>query len=205
MSISSFSPKLDRRVRRSQDRLFGALLKLIHEKRYEDITVSEIAERADVARGTFYLHYSDKDALLLSSLDRLVEDISEQVKQFSQRDLIDGTMHPALVIFQYVGNDPVLFRTVLGGQGGSLLLERLRHYAAHNAYQALESMGRQTSFPLDVLADFLAGAMLSVLSGWLDEERRRTPEEMAQLFYSLVRPSVMSALAFDPHTFADSS
>lgn len=39
---------------------------LIGEKDYPQITVTEIAERADVARATFYLHYDDKDALLLS-------------------------------------------------------------------------------------------------------------------------------------------
>lgn len=117
---------------------------------------------------------------------------------------MSGAAHPALAVFQYVGRDPVLFRVILNGQGGSLLLEKLRHYAAQTAYQALESMGRQTSFPLDVLADFLAGAMLSVLAGWLDKEQRQPPEEMARLFYSLVRPSVMSALAFSPRTLSSS-
>lgn len=198
MSNSPTSPKPDRRVRRSQKRLFDALLELILEKDYESITVSEIAERADLARATFYLHFDDKDALLLSSLDSLAENITEQVKQFSQRDLASGAAHPALVIFQYIGRDPALFRVILSGQGGSLMLGRLRHYVTQAAHQALESMGQQTAFPLDVLADFMAGAMLSVISGWLEKGMRQPPEEMARLFYSLVRPSVMSVLGVGP-------
>ena len=189
--------KLDRRVRRSQKRLFEALMALILEKDYESITVSEIAERADVARATFYLHFDDKDALLLSSLDALVEEIIERVKQFSKRDLVTGVPHPALVIFEYVQQDPELFRVILNGQGGSLMLQRLRHYAAQTAHQAVDAIGIVPKIPVSVIADFIAGAMLSVMTGWLENDMETPPEEMAQMFYALVRPCLLGALSLD--------
>ena len=172
-------------------------MKLIVEKPYENITVSEISERADVARATFYLHYDDKDALLLSSLDTLVEDIVEAVKHFSKQDLLSGVPHPALVVFEYVQRDPELFRVILSGQGGGLMLQRLRHYAARTAHQALATLGVVPKVPTAVIADFAAGAMLSVMTGWLEDDMRTPPAEMAALFYSLVRPGIVSALAFE--------
>ncbi len=187
--------KVDRRTRRSQKRLFEALMALILEKPYENITVSEIAEKADVARATFYLHFDDKDALLLSSLDALFETIVEEVRGFSQRDLVGGAAHPALVVFDVVQRDPALFRVILKGQGSSLMLERLRYYASQVAHQAVANMGVTPSVPPRIIADFMAGAMLSVISGWLEDDMKTPPGEMAQMFYSLVRPGIMGALS----------
>lgn len=189
--------KGDRRTRRSQKLLFDALMALILEKPYESITVAEISERADVARATFYLHFGDKDALLLSSLDALVETIVERVGEFSKRDLLSGTPHPALVVFEYVGQHPKLFRVILRGQGGSLMLQRLRYYAAQTAHQALETLGVTSKVPPTIIADFMVGAMFSVMAGWLEDDMKTPPGEMAGLFYSLVRPSILGALSLD--------
>ena len=197
VNMSTTEKKGDRRTRRSQKLLFDALMALILEKPYESITVAEISERADVARATFYLHFDDKDALLLSSLDALVETIVDKVGQFSKQDLLSGAPHPALVVFEYVGQNPKLFRVILNGQGGSLMLQRLRHYAAQTAHQALETLGVTPKVPPRVIADFMAGAMLSVMTGWLEDDMKTPPGEMAGMFYSLVRPSILGALSLE--------
>jgi transposase-like protein len=60
--------KSDRRVQRSKRALREALVQLMIEKGYEETTVADIAERADVGRSTFYTHYADKEDLLQGSL-----------------------------------------------------------------------------------------------------------------------------------------
>ena len=49
----------DRRVRRTKQLIKQSLIELMHEKPFKDITVKDITERADLNRGTFYLHYVD--------------------------------------------------------------------------------------------------------------------------------------------------
>jgi AcrR family transcriptional regulator len=56
--------KLDPRVRRTRQLLQAAFMALLGEKRFEAITVQDIAERATVNRATFYAHFVDKYALL---------------------------------------------------------------------------------------------------------------------------------------------
>ena len=58
------NPKEDRRVRRTQKLLKESLVQLMSEKAFKDITIKDITERADLNRGTFYLHYSDTYDLL---------------------------------------------------------------------------------------------------------------------------------------------
>ena len=49
----------DRRVMRTRRALQQALIALLQERELKDISVSELTARADVSRGTFYLHYPD--------------------------------------------------------------------------------------------------------------------------------------------------
>lgn len=57
------------RVRKTRNRLYDALVSLIHEKSYPSIIVGEILERADVGRSAFYAHFRSKDALRTSGID----------------------------------------------------------------------------------------------------------------------------------------
>ena len=59
-------PKEDRRVQRTRQLLSSALLKLIEERGYDSLTVNDITEQANVGRATFYLHYQDKEQLLVA-------------------------------------------------------------------------------------------------------------------------------------------
>jgi AcrR family transcriptional regulator len=197
---SEKSETLDRRARRSKQLLFAALMELIVDKDYDSISVTDITERADVARGTFYLHYKDKDELLLSSFDKFAEDILEKVKRYSKQDLLSGVPQPTLVIFEYIHRDPTLFRVILNGQGGTLMLQRFRAYAAETAHQVLQNMNIVPAVPPKILADFLAGALLSVLGGWLEDEMKTPPKEMAAIFYKLVRPVMFGVMSLEQHS-----
>lgn len=71
MTTLSASMKSDRRVRRTRQLLANALFTLMKEKSYNDITVKELCEAADINRGTFYLHYKD--------IDDMVEQIEQEI------------------------------------------------------------------------------------------------------------------------------
>src|SRR5262249_46814032 len=59
----------DPRAVRTRNRLGGALIALIQEKPFDDVTVQEVLERAGVSRSTFYEHFRDKDDLFLSDAE----------------------------------------------------------------------------------------------------------------------------------------
>ncbi len=67
--------ELDPRVRRTRQLLQTALAELLQEKRFDELSITDISKRADLARVTFYQHYASKEALLLT----LVSDFFEQM------------------------------------------------------------------------------------------------------------------------------
>ena len=51
---------MDRRQRKTREAIFSAFIALLSKRGFEQITVGEIIERADVGRATFYAHFESK-------------------------------------------------------------------------------------------------------------------------------------------------
>ena len=69
--------KVDRRVRKTRQAFRKALLELLEEKPFEKISVTDLTNRADIARITFYKHYKSKEGLLLSIIKGFFENFFE--------------------------------------------------------------------------------------------------------------------------------
>lgn len=73
--------KQDMRYQRTQRFLKAALIELLQEKRIDKISVRELAERAEINRATFYLHYDSPYALLMALENQLFNTIMESYKE----------------------------------------------------------------------------------------------------------------------------
>ncbi len=68
--------KKDRRILKTQTTIQQAFIDLFEEKNYSDITVKDLAEKADISRKTFYLHYTSLDDLLTEYIRRRFTELS---------------------------------------------------------------------------------------------------------------------------------
>src|SRR5690349_13693927 len=64
-------PGIDRRTLRTRQALHQALIRLVMERGYDQVSVADIADAANVGRSTFYAHFTDKDDLLRSGIGYL--------------------------------------------------------------------------------------------------------------------------------------
>src|ERR1700690_1957737 len=78
---SKSARKPDRRVLRTRDALGDALVKLMHEKPFEEITVQHILDGAGVSRSTFYTHFSDKNDLFLDAGEEFSEMMASALQE----------------------------------------------------------------------------------------------------------------------------
>ncbi len=67
--------KQDRRIKKTENAIHEAFQSLLAEKKYSEITVKELTERADITRKTFYLHYGTLDDVLYEFLSDRIENI----------------------------------------------------------------------------------------------------------------------------------
>lgn len=204
--------KIDRRTARTQAALRKALLELIAEKDYDAITVEEITARADLGRATFYLHFRDKDELLL---DYFTEFTADRVTQFAQiplsilgrkpdPDTIPIAEHapirPILHVFQHAADNAELYRIVMRKQGSGRIADRIQRIVTQSIDDLIRSKVRQEWLELQVQVDIdllvhnFVGAFLASLTWWLENDMPHSPEEMARQFRILIFPGMRAAL-----------
>jgi len=192
--------KMDRRVQRTRQSLRTALLELIREKNYDDISIEEITERANVGRATFYLHYKDKEDLLLEEFSEIVHERAQALTkipfsawlQTTEQSLEDGRpLRPLLLVFQHVQDNSELYYLLLKNANSSKIVERIRKISTEGIVKFVETKMETDPIPLlfevpiEFFAAFFSGALISIVSWWIKEDMVHTPEEVTNMFRSL--------------------
>jgi AcrR family transcriptional regulator len=176
-------PKIDRRILRTRDTLGDALIALMHEKPFDEITVQHVLDRAGVGRSTFYVHYRDKDDLFLSDVEDFLESVSTVLKRHcaSPKRLL-----PLQEFFTHV-RDVREFYSALVRSGKVHDVQALaRGFFARSIEERLQS-ARVKIEPLrrSAQAYALAGTFFSLLDWWIDKGTKPDPKEMDDLFHRM--------------------
>ena len=178
----------DRRVKRTQHLLARALIALTLEKGYEDVTIRDITERADVGYATFFRHYHDKDELLKDVLDVVLTEIIDLLG--STQPAADPTTIGVL-LFRYVQQQSEVVRVLLMSHA---LLQRSIEIATQNVVSE-HTFLPDSVVPLEIAAHHIVASSISLIQWWLDHQMPYPPERMGVIYHELIiRPT--SELAF---------
>lgn len=183
--------KPDVRVRRTCERLGRALIELIVEKPINDVTVQDVLDRAKVGRSTFYLHYRDKDDLLLSQLEMFLEMMSTSLRKRNEKS---NRVVPVEEMFEHIGNQNKLYRVLTDSGHLKEFFDLAEGYFARGIEQRLIESGRLAHFPqreLAARASALSGSLLSLLRWWLDRGEKESPRAMDEIFHRMVWKGVL--------------
>jgi AcrR family transcriptional regulator len=198
-------------VNRTRRQLQEALFSLILEKGYEAVTVEEITTRADLGRTTFYLHYRDKEDLLMASIGELVEDLIEQMSSLPlgewSVESVGNTSSPAPALalpFQHVAQNARLYKIILRGEGTFSVNQRLREIIIQASSQIInhlaekEKLTLHPAIPMDVFMNYLAGSWMGLISWWLERDMPYTADEIASMFQRLFMRGAREMLGITP-------
>ena len=178
--------KTDARVRRTRNALGDALIALMQEKPFDTITVQDVLDRAHVSRSTFYTHYSDKDDLLMSDAEEFFEALSMALS--SQGDKSDRVF-PVQEFFAHLADVQPFFKALVKSGKYQENMDLARGHFARGIERRLAELPRGKSIPPNdrpAIAFAHAGALLSLLTWWLDRGMRESPSEMDELFHRMV-------------------
>jgi AcrR family transcriptional regulator len=178
--------KGDRRVIRTRNLLGNALVRLMQEKPWQEITVQQVLDRAQVSRSTFYTHYSDKNDLFMSD----VEDFFEMMSHSSMKG--EGTSRRILPVREFCAHlvQVEAFVRALHDAGKMQDVWELgRGHFARAVGKRLSALGVADAAherQAESRAYMLAGALISLLVWWMDRGMTDTPEEIDRIFHDMM-------------------
>jgi AcrR family transcriptional regulator len=178
--------KPDARVRRTRERLGMAMLELLQDKPFDDVTVQEVLDRASVGRSTFYLHFRDKNDLLLAQLEIFLEIMSTRLsleKEASSR------VAPVTEMFAHLGEQTRLYRALAASGRLNEFFGLAQDYFIRGIKRRLNESKRVTKIPqreLHARAVAIAGSLLSLMRWYMDRGAKEDPREMDTMFHSMV-------------------
>lgn len=177
-------------------RIRDALITLLSQKPFADIQVKDIVTQADIARATFYLHYSSKEEVLLDYIDTMFSAFFERIElALEHADALDESV--ALKMFQTFAEEPEFCRVLLQDSLQPLLLKRFRGYLSRIVGH-VSLNNQQFAVPnrqLSYLVDYWAGGSLLLISRWVSEDFQPPAEDMANLYAKLTLSGMKALLA----------
>ena len=191
------TPVIDRRRVRTRRSLEDALMSLVLQKNYEKISVQDIAGQANVGRATFYLHYRDKDDLLLKSLKTMFDDLVEHIGPVPKRATPDDAA-PVKLLIEHVAQNRDRYRFLVTSAGNANMMRRVRNYVAAHFERRLKLIApKPVQLPLNIASAYLAGALISLLVWWIEQEKPHTPAEIEGIFRRMALVGAIDALGLD--------
>lgn len=173
--------KQDLRTIRTQKHMREALLELMSEKPVSEITVKELAERAEISRGTFYLYFDSIENMLATYEEEIFQEYEDEVHRIIVESRTFEEAIRRLIAYPFPQGEKLrlLIRLMFGKNGsletllrGSAILEReiLRYFQSD-----------LSEWEFRFLITFVCNGMIAAFRLWFQEENNYTVEELTDL------------------------
>ena len=176
-------PKVDRRVLRTGDALGDALVDLMHEKSFDDITVQQVLDRAGVGRSTFYVHYRDKHDLFVSDVEEFFEMFSTVLRRNGESA---KRLAPVEELFAHVREAREFYAALVAAGKVNDVRALGQGLFARSIEERLKMAGVETDATRRAAhAHALAGSLFALLDWWIDKGMKADPGEMDEVFHRM--------------------
>lgn len=177
----------DPRTARTQAALRAAMLSLLEEKSFDQLTVRDITARASVGYATFFRRYPDKEALLN---DVAAREIGQLMAMTLPILFTVDSRASTQALCAYLWEHRKLWSALLTGGASATLKQEFVRQAQD---MAAKHASRDTWLPGDLRVVFSVSATVEILSWWLSQADPPSVQEMAEILDSLVVTPSLSA------------
>ena len=163
-----------------RESIFFALMQLMEKKKFDDITITEITNRAGVSRMSYYRNYVEKKEIILSYMDELFETYWENIHSKPQDDF-----QSACLYFNYFRENKKLLFHILESGLTQFILEKHNLYL-QTIFKDLYNQVTLESTKEKYVIDFLSGGLFKTLISWAEGGMQESNEYMARIVCELM-------------------
>ncbi|MEB6197409.1 TetR/AcrR family transcriptional regulator [Mammaliicoccus sciuri] len=192
----------DRRVRKSKRAIKQAFIHLLTENNLDRITIQQISDLADVNRGTFYLNYEDKYALL----DEMENEQIEEIKGFvdirkmdlstktSDRFIEDFANKVIKNVITHIEQNMEFYQVILNLERKSQIEEQLADIVRSNIKHLIGNKDNVFGIPENYYLSYVIGSMMSMIKYWVSDENRVSVEELVNYISTISSTGPLSIM-----------
>lgn len=186
--------KEDRRVIRTKKAIRSAFAALLSEKDYNDITVTDIADRADINRKTFYNYYRNTEELVKDIENEAIATFDTILNDLKVHNILDD---PALIVTRIsdaVNNNLDYFRDFLIMSKNAALFSRIAGSLKLQIKRILAEQDVLNPLKAEILSIYITSGTLSVYREWIFNGEQEPREELDAYLTRLTIAVVSEAL-----------
>lgn len=178
---------MNRNAQRSRRLLKEAFMELLAEKPYESITVSDVARKADLNRGTFYAHFDNVDDLMRSVMADTADTISEFLSQAVESGFLEDPLPVLTQVGEYLDQNRELTRKLVESRSIESFIFALESRFREWVQQRIPVNTQQEKKACAMLTDYIAGGVLQTYRSWLVGDLPRRGDRRGQQVPERVR------------------
>lgn len=180
--------KVDRRVRKTKAALRAGLMELMQKKSIREITVSELVEKVDINRSTFYLHYNDIYDMLAKIEEELINELMTVTIKHKNEYYDEKIQIYLTEIFTILLDNMDICNLLMSPHGDIKFINNVKYLIKEKITQTTIEVldGIQTVNEIEYACSFYIGGCLGIVEKWLTEGTKETPGQLATLCYKLI-------------------
>lgn len=171
--------KTDKRVIKTKAKLVSTFMTLIRERDFENLTVNDICEAADVRRATFYKHYSDKYDFFKYIVSTLRADFDRKWISTPEGSLCDYFISYAFSLVDFFDENDVIIKNIAASAVSSAMFSIvISENFLETKRKIAEAKGDKIPHALEVFTPMLVGGVFHTLLDWAKNGKRLKKEEL---------------------------
>ena len=187
----------DERVIKTKKLIKTALSELIQEKGFDHVSITDLTQRANINRGTFYLHYQDKYDLLEKFENEVLDDINKNaenhIKSIKDIDFLgedfSNEIKPFInKVFTYIKENYIIMKVILGPKSDMRFQNKIKK--ALNILLTEKGWdnyfdSQNTFVSKNYFISYLVSAHIGVIRQWIDSGMNESAENMAEMISTM--------------------
>ena len=178
--------KTDRRVIKTKHAIFKAFVELLNEKDINQITITDIAKRANINRKTFYNYYSDVNGVMEEIQSLVVAAFIKNIGTIEFTNMADFLTEIFIKFTETVNKDLEFFNLLFKTNNRSFLIVKIVEALKEYVQKRIEESNELDIPRFEVVSNFYLSGVLSVYMNWFMNNYDQSIEEISALLTELV-------------------
>ena len=188
---SSYDKTQDLRVIKTKQVISKSFGELLTIKNFNDITITDICNKAQVNRSTFYLHFDDKEQLLMQSIYDVMFNINIQTVNLCKTDTIEEYYKTiGSLTFKILTENKLNLRKLFDHNEINLIFEPAQSYLSFNINRHIKNIkktGHGIDLPSSLIAEFYSGGIISLAKWWIFTDTVVPEDKLRDLIFIILR------------------